>query len=361
MGIMNYWVYFNSKPVPKPADVVIFDDAHLAEQPLSSLQTLRIPDKKGARESFTVKSATSSWPIPTPMPVCVPCKTVWRHRSNGIAPARRRALSFGDWSAISAPVRDAIEASSFVEEDEVRWVWPAVRDHLNRCGVLIGSSGIEIRPYHPPTSLNPGYSKASSASTSRPRSARWTTSNVVLAAQACRVSFPIIRYRQAHRRAPFRAQSDSGPTVDDHVFGWALKQVSAAGGRAAWLCASHAESRRASGFSLTATGQAVFRLRPGDDDMVDIWSRVPTGNLVTAGRYDGLDLPGDICKLVIITTVPQASSEFERFVVAYLGDASSCAIESDSASRRRSAEPIGSLLTGPCTSDLIPTFAQDPC
>jgi superfamily II DNA or RNA helicase len=36
VGVMNYWVYFNSKPVPKPADLVIFDDAHLAEQPLSS-------------------------------------------------------------------------------------------------------------------------------------------------------------------------------------------------------------------------------------------------------------------------------------------------------------------------------------
>ena len=28
------------------------------------------------------------------------------------------------------------------------------------CGVLIGPSGIEIRPYHPPTALNTGYSQA---------------------------------------------------------------------------------------------------------------------------------------------------------------------------------------------------------
>lgn len=47
VGVMNYWVYFNNKPVPQPADVVIFDDAHLAEQPFSGLQTLRIPDKNG--------------------------------------------------------------------------------------------------------------------------------------------------------------------------------------------------------------------------------------------------------------------------------------------------------------------------
>ena len=108
---------------------------------------------------------------------------------------------------------------------------------------------------------------------------------------------------------------------DEPVLDWALEQVAAAGGRAAWLCASHAEAD-ALQEQLTSARHVVYRLRPGDDDMVDAWSRAPQGQLVTAGRYDGLDLPGDICKLVIITTVPQASSEFERFVVAYLGDAS---------------------------------------
>jgi len=48
VAVMNYWVYFNSSPVPKPADLVIFDDAHLAEQPLAGLQTVRIPHGRGA-------------------------------------------------------------------------------------------------------------------------------------------------------------------------------------------------------------------------------------------------------------------------------------------------------------------------
>jgi len=73
---------------------------------------------------------------------------------------------------------------------------------------------------------------------------------------------------------------------------------------------------------LAAHGQPVYRLRPGNDAMVENWRAARRGHLVTAGRCDGLDLAGDFCKLVIVTTVPQASSEFERFVVAYLGDAS---------------------------------------
>ncbi|MDG4830026.1 hypothetical protein O7627_12025 [Solwaraspora sp. WMMD1047] len=113
----------------------------------------------------------------------------------------------------------------------------------------------------------------------------------------------------------------AGQPFDQDVLGWALNQAQAAGGRAAWLCGSHAEADTLQEI-LTTDGQQVYRLRPGDDAMVDTWSRVANGHLITAGRYDGLDLAGDVCDLVIITAVPQASSEFERFVVAYLGDAS---------------------------------------
>ena len=42
IGLMNYWTYFNTNPKVEPADLVVFDDAHLAEQPLSGLFGLRI-------------------------------------------------------------------------------------------------------------------------------------------------------------------------------------------------------------------------------------------------------------------------------------------------------------------------------
>jgi hypothetical protein len=48
------------------------------------------------------------------------------------------------------------------QQGDLRWVWPRVRDHLTRCGVLIGSTGIKIRPYRPPTALCPGYIQARS-------------------------------------------------------------------------------------------------------------------------------------------------------------------------------------------------------
>jgi Type III restriction enzyme, res subunit len=317
VGVMNYWVYFNSKPVPKPADLVIFDDAHLAEQPLSSLQTLHIPDKVGPARALyrtvcdLVVAHTDAYAGLQAM------------RDGTAQPGTPpELLSFSDWAAVATAARDAVEASAYVGEKEIKYVWPKVRDYLNRCGVLIGPSGIEIRPYHPPTALNAGYSQAKqrlylSATLGSMDDLQRRVGGGRITRLVTEEPLPL---GATGERLLVLNPSGDQPT-DDHVLDWALDQVAAAGGRAAWLCASHAEADALQA-RLISLGHTVYRLRPGDDDMVDAWSWAPSGELVTAGRYDGLDLPGDICKLVIITTVPQASSEFERFVVAYLGDAS---------------------------------------
>jgi hypothetical protein len=53
VAVMNYWVYFNSSPKAAPADLLILDDAHLAEQPLSDLFTLRLTrTAAGGRELY---------------------------------------------------------------------------------------------------------------------------------------------------------------------------------------------------------------------------------------------------------------------------------------------------------------------
>ena len=334
VGVMNYWVYFNSKPVPQPADLVIFDDAHLAEQPLSGLQTLRIPDKLGpARKLYRTI-----------------CDLAVAHTDAyaGLQAMRDGAarpgtppelLSFSDWAAIATAARDAIDASPLVADvtlkgetdevkaevkklrDEIKWVWPKIREHLTKCGVLIGPSGIEIRPYHPPTALNTGYSHARQRIyLSATLGSMDDLQRRVGGGQVTRLvtAQPLPAGTTGERM--FVLNPSPAEALDPDVLDWALGQADAAGGKAAWLCSSHSEADILQA-ALGGLGQPVYRLRAGDDTAVDAWSRAPRGHLVTAGRYDGLDFAGDICRLVIITTVPQASSEFERFVVAYLGDA----------------------------------------
>lgn len=317
VGIMNYWVYFNSSPVPEPADLVIFDDAHLAEQPLSAMQTFRIPDESGAARTLyraicsLVTAHTSSYPGLHAM-------------QDGTA--RRgtppELLSFKDWKTLEERAREAIEASPYVQTKEAKYVWPTIRDHLGHCGVLIGPSGIEIRPYHPPTTLNKWYSRAkqriylsATLGTMDDLQRRVGGRQVV----ALSTADPLSATSTGERL--FALNPSPEEALGPNALNWALEQSTKAGGRTAWLCSSHAEAD-ALQTKLSAKNLAVFRLKPSDDTAFDSWTRATSGHLIAAGRYDGLDLAGDLCKLVIITSVPQASSEFERFVVAYLGDAS---------------------------------------
>ena len=92
-------------------------------------------------------------------------------------------------------------------------------------------------------------------------------------------------------------------------------------GRVAWLCSSHYEADQVQG-ALTRLRLVTHRLRPGEDAALVAWRQSSNGHLIAAGRFDGLDFAGDVCRLVVLPSVPAASSEFERFVVAYLGDAS---------------------------------------
>lgn len=315
-GTMNYWVYFNSSPVPQPADLVILDDAHLAEQPLSGLRTLRIPNKQGEAHKLyesicdlVLAHTGDAYPALRAM------------REGEAAPGTPpELLSFSDWSEVADAVRDAITNSPY-SDDEIKYVWRTVQGNLTRCGVLIGPSAVEIRPYHPPTQLVPGYAQAKQRIyLSATLGSMDDLQRRIGGRQVTRLTpaTPLPAGATGHRQLILNATEK--PALDDDVLEWALEQVAAADGRAAWLCASNAEADLLEK-KLEQEGEQVFRLRAGDDDQVEAWTSAGKGQLVTAGRYDGLDLPGDVCKLVIITTVPQASSEYERFVVAYLGDA----------------------------------------
>ena len=316
VGIMNYWVYFNSNPRPQPADLIILDDAHLAEQPLVGMYKLRIPRTLDDSSELYISLCD------------LILASTNRYRSlqamkDGTAELGTppELLAFSDWDAVAAQAQRTINSSTWADTTNARFPWRQIRDRLPRCAVLVGPSAIEIGPYHPPTQLNPWYSSALQ------RIYLSATLGTMDDLQRRIGGLPISRLTTSTQLSGTSTGSRSlvlNPTelpfFDPSVLEWALAQVPLAGGRAAWLCSSNAEANMIEQI-LEDSAQRVFRLQAGDDDMINVWRHAPLGHLVTAGRYDGLDLAGDICRLVIIPTVPRASTEFERFVVAYLGDA----------------------------------------
>jgi hypothetical protein len=229
-------------------------------------------------------------------------------------------LAFNDWAAIRPAVADTIESSSFTRSDQGRWVWPDMKPRLDRCGVLIGPAAIEIRPYHTPTQLVSGYAKAlQRLYMSATLGSMDDLQRRLGVRRIDRISAPPELSQGATGRRLFLLNPSDLPTMSGEVLQFVIDQGNKAG-RVAWLCASHAEANTV-GEVVGAFGRRVFRLAPGDDSAYDNWVASPNGHLVAAGRFDGLDLAGDICRLVVLPSVPAASTEFERFAMAYLGDA----------------------------------------
>ncbi len=227
-------------------------------------------------------------------------------------------LAFTHWQAIADRVAELL--ANELPSNDARFVWPTVRPHLLGCGVLVGPTAIEIRPYHPPTQTLPGYRNprqrlylSATLGTMDDLQRRLGVQPVVSV-----LDDPVTPGEVGQRL--FLLNPGESDALDDVAFSFALVQASAAG-RTTWLCASHAEADAVER-QLAVRDFRSYRLRGGGDDgALERWVKDPEGHLVTAGRYDGLDLTGDICRLVIMPSVPAASTEFERFVMAYLGDA----------------------------------------
>lgn len=322
VGVMNYWVYFNSSPKVEPADLVIFDDAHLAEQALAGLFTASILRSTSAgRQLYETVCDLVLQRSPNAYPTLKALR-------DGAAPfgGPPELLAFNDWSAISTDVDQAIASSAYLNEgSEIRYTWPSIKPYLKRCGVLVGPTSIEIRPYLPPTQTVPGYSKSTqriylsaTLGSSGDLQRRLGTHQVVS------IETPRELCTALTGRRTFLINPSPDFALAEAPFSFALRQSEAAHrdrpGRVAWLCSSNAEADEIEA-RLLGRQFSVFRLRGGDETPFEIWRGTKDAHLVTAGRYDGLDLPGDTCHLVIIPSVPEASTEFERFVVAYLDDA----------------------------------------
>jgi hypothetical protein len=310
IGVMNYWTYFNTSPKVEAADLVVLDDAHLAEQPLTAMFALRI--ERGAHPDLYLRvcdlvlAHTAMYP------------SIELMREDAALPTTPpELLAFPHWVAIADSVADLISDHL---PDDARFIWPRVRPNLRACGVLIGPSAIEIRPYHPPTQTLPGYRQAkqrlylsATLGTMDDLQRRLGVAEVVEALED-----PVAE-GQVGRRVLLLNPGDDAPLADAPLR-FALAQASLAG-RAAWLCASNAEADLVQQV-LAGEEITTYRLRGGGDDgALDEWLSDVRGHLVTAGRFDGLDLAGDLCRLVVLPSVPAASTEFERFVMAYLADA----------------------------------------
>lgn len=321
VAVMNYWVYFNQGPVIDPADLIIMDDAHLAEHCFHSLWSVEIDRFK--HESLfkdIVRELVERFPE---------YKVLHDALDDNSSPnTSPELLSFLDQIAFSSRLEEIVEGSTFYNsESDLHYRWNRMRQNLNEANIYLSINSIWIRPYIYPLISNNYFSAA--------------TQRIYMSAtigdqnDLCRrlgvqnmekMKIPDeFADTTFGRRLVIMNRIDSSD-IPDRLYKVLLKVLQNSP-KSLWLCNSKiiAEKYKNIVFSWLndneLTDHPTWMLQSLGNEIEEFKSAAK-GHLFVGGRFDGMDFQRDECRLVVLTTLPRAVNVQEAFFSAYLRDAS---------------------------------------
>lgn len=292
--LTNYAAVFNGKSIFKKRNVEAFilDDAHVAGPSI--------------RASFTLKLPSSSEAFSKVISLFRPYLEKSGHAQE------LAALLSGDWMPLlfipafeinrqAQRLTQILVEEGVITDKSTLFAWEHLRDRLNRCAVLISAAAVEISPVSLPLSTL-GY------------------------------------FSQCPRRIYLTATMPS-PVQFSQTFGVADAHVIKPGGKSG-------DSQRLFVFALGATDEeqrewtkeilrphkacviAPSKRQAGEwTDVADLYDgsgrqasverfkkAAAPKKMVMAARYDGIDLPGEACRVLVLEGIPVGSFAIERFI-----------------------------------------------
>ncbi len=199
---------------------------------------------------------------------------------------------------------------------EHRFVWSAIRDHLHACHFYLGAGSILIRPLLPPTNTHAPFACA--------KQRIYMSATFGGAGELERITG-----RPRIERLQTKAGWDR-QTIGRHYFLFPERSLSDEDQLT--LCAKMMD-RAGRTLVLTPDGRRERRFRDFveevlhfpvyDAQAIEQSKRefVAEGKAVAivANRYDGIDFPGDECRLLIAEGLPRATNLQEKFLISRMG------------------------------------------
>ena len=319
VAIMNYWVYFNQNPVIDPADLLVMDDAHLAEHCLHSLFSVEI-NRHSHKNLFNTLVAELQARFPE-----------YSVLADAIAldvppTSTTELLSFVDQVAVAERICEIIDSSSYLNTDtDLRFRWSRIRSSLREANIYLSLHSIWIRPYVYPLLTNDHYIQTQQriymsatvgdpGDISRRLGVKTITKIPIPPEYAEKTSGRrfVVMNRIEDKDIPARLAAVILVCLRIHP-------------KSVWLCSSEADARKyrevvsqwLNGNGLV--GHPTWLLTPLGDE-IDEFKASPSGHLFVAGRFDGMDFKADECRLVVLTTLPRAINPQEEFLSSYIRD-----------------------------------------
>lgn len=306
IGVTTYSSIFNSHPHLAEPGLVLFDDAHAGEQYVG--EQFAVTLKRRVKQGGSWVQSDSYLDVLNAVASGLDGVFIDRLRADQPDP------SINDVVRLVVPLRqegmvsDLSAALGRLDGPE-RFSYSMIQGGLASCLVYVAYSGILVRPFIPPTYQNTVFRNARqriylSATLGNGGELERAFGRTNINRLALPDGSAAPRYGRRFFVFPELVNDVDSLTLATGVVREAGKAL---------VLAPQTERAMAEAVELAPTGWPILGIDDVEDNMQP-FAALDHAVCGLAGRYDGIDLPGDACRLVVLAGLPDQDSLQERFL-----------------------------------------------
>jgi hypothetical protein len=303
VAVSTYSALFNYRPRFTAPQVLILDDAHAADDYVAGHWTVVIDREEGS-EAYQALAA-----LLAPLLDGHTAGMMVDEHPSRVDRTAIELVPLPRWWPYADAIREIIEEK--VDGTDQFFAWDHhVRDGLAACCLLVSWKEIILRPLVPATARQGEFAGASQRIyMSATLGAGGELERIFGVRSIARLPVPDEwEHRSTGRRLFLMPAASLRPQEMDEVTLGAIK----AAGRALVLAPTH-DAVNARWAQLEGVGIKTLGADDIEESLAPFTSESQAA-LVLANRYDGIDLPGDDCRLLVLDGLPVAVNALERFL-----------------------------------------------
>lgn len=303
VAITNYHHVFNYWSGVEDAKTLIFDDAHSGEDPVADTWSIAARrDDEPSLYNAIVGVLGHALSAPFASLVSNPDGDPRRARRIELVPIT--ALS-----QLREPLHTALDAA-IQDGSHNYFALQAIGDALDRCLIYVSPDEVLIRPFIPPVRA---LSHVSGADQRVYMSATLGAGGELERAFGVSGQIRRIPAETGQQRSGRRLLLMPGLRIDDEPADQVIRDAIAATPRTALITPSGYAMKEA---VTSLLGGEIVQMTP---DQVREFPSSERAALLLANRYDGIDLPGQHCRLIVLSGLPAYGHSQERFLFDTVG------------------------------------------
>ena len=306
IAVTTYSSLFNSNPFFHDAEIILLDDAHAAENYISSQWSVNI-DKYNSEYESCYKAIL----------------TLLKPHLDHITVSRMESDKQDDWNwvdMLSVSIKSKIEndlislLDEYTESKDLSFPWKLIRANLDACQIYLSSREILIRPLIPPTFTHKPFYEA--------KQRIYMSATLGNGGDLERLT----GRENIHRIPSIESLSSQGvgrrffmfPEMslkEDEINALQIDLLNSID-RSVFLVPNNIIAKEVEK-SLDSSIQ-IFNSRDIEKNKHS-FKNSPKASAILANRYDGIDFPGDECRLLFIQGLPKATNLQEKFLMSQMG------------------------------------------